>query len=274
MEKADFSKIFANVDVGSIVPKLIVSVIVIIIAIVVWKLIKKGYNTYNEKQYGKEKSDKNISNGLINIVKYIIVIVVVLAVLQINGINVGGLIASLGITGAILGLAIQDFLKDVVMGAHIRSDHFFKMDDVIKFDGHEGAVIFFNSKTTKIRDIYTNEVITICNRELTKVVKSSSQVDMDLMIPYDIEPSKVHETLGKLAEKIGEVENIKNCVYKGTQEFKDCGIIYKLRFFCSPHKRPDLWRAAMRIVQDGLDEAGIPIAVPIQEVGVTMRNDS
>ena len=268
---ADLKDIIPDFQISNLLPNLIVSAAIIVCAIIIWKVVRKALDSYNDKQYKKDPDAKQISNGVINAIRIVVIIVVVLAVLQINGINVGGLIASLGITGAIIGLAIQDYLKDVIMGAHIKADHFFKVDDVVKFDGYEGPVIFFNSKTTKIKDMYTGEVISICNREITKIVKSSSQVDMDISIPYDIDPRKVHETMTAIAAEIGQIEHIKNSMYKGTQNFEDCSVIYKLRFYCSPHKRPELWRQALKVVQERLAEADIPIAVPIQEIGVTMR---
>ena len=36
-------------------------------------------------------------------------------------------------------------------------------------------------------------------------------------------------------------------------------MIYRIRIFCKPARRWDVWRAAMKIVQEGLRAAGLSI---------------
>ena len=164
--------------------------------------------------------------------------------MQINGVNVTSAIAGLGLLSAIVGLALQDALKDIVMGIHIISDHFFAVGDVVKYQNIEGVVIGFTIKTTTIRNIYDQTITTICNRNISEITKmpKSAQVDIDLPISYTENPQKIHALLKNLCLQIDAVDGIDSCVYKGTQEFTDSAVIYKIRFFCLPEEKPEKTR--------------------------------
>ena len=55
--------------------------------------------------------------------------------------------AGLGILGVIFGLAIQDWLKDIIRGSSILSDNYFAVGDVVKYKDIEGKVLVIEIKT-------------------------------------------------------------------------------------------------------------------------------
>ena len=67
-------------------------------------------------------------------------IITVLTVLEIFGINVTSMLAGVGIAGIIIGVALQDSLKDIIRGFVIISDNYYEMGDVIKFGENVGVV--------------------------------------------------------------------------------------------------------------------------------------
>ena len=76
----------------------------------------------------------------LNVLRYLLLLVTILLILQINGINVTSLVAGLGIVSAVVGLALQDILKDVIMGLHILSGRFFSVGDAVRYGIMEGIV--------------------------------------------------------------------------------------------------------------------------------------
>ena len=68
---------------------------------------------YGKNHYEKKKR-RTVTNLFQNIIKYFILIVAILIILSIYGINVGAMIASLGIAATIIGLALQDTFKDII----------------------------------------------------------------------------------------------------------------------------------------------------------------
>ena len=68
---------------------------------------------------------------ILNVIKYVIVFVVLLAILANFGINVKSIVAGLGITTAIIGLAFQDLAKDFIAGVSIITENQFEVGDTI-----------------------------------------------------------------------------------------------------------------------------------------------
>ena len=241
-------------------PKILISVAVLIGAFILWFVIRKANKHYLAA--GKAKGEKativRVSSGIL---RFLIIAGTLLTVLQINGVNVTSAIAGLGLLSAIVGLALQDALKDIVMGIHIISDHFFAVGDVVKYQNIEGVVIGFTIKTTTIRNIYDQTITTICNRNISEITKmpKSAQVDIDLPISYTENPQKIHALLKNLCLQIDAADGIDSCVYKGTQEFTDSAVIYKIRFFCLPEEKPEKTRNALGIIQNGLQDANVRI---------------
>ena len=53
--------------------------------------------------------------------KYVLLIIVSVIILQINGVNVSSIIASLGVITVIVGFALQDALKDIIIKKYIEN---------------------------------------------------------------------------------------------------------------------------------------------------------
>lgn len=194
-------------------------------------------------------------------VRFLILIGAVLLILQVNGINVSAIFAGLGILSAVVGLALQDVLKDMIMGFHVMTDHFFSVGDVVRYKEIEGVVIGFTTRTTTLCSIYDQTITTICNRNISEITRMppSAMVDIDVPLSYAEDPQRVHAVLQEICARIGRMEGIDQCIYKGTQAFESSAILYKVRFFCPPETKPERTRDALREIQNGLAEAKIQI---------------
>ena len=236
-------------------PSFWLSIVILALAVVIWRVIKRLSKKYKEKN-GNTNTTTQV---IFDIIKFAFIFVVVIVLMQINGINVTGLVTGLGIVSAIVGLALQDFLKDIVMGVHILTDKFFQVGDVVRYNGIEGEVISFNIRTTKLKLIKYNEIFTISNRNISEIQVLADFFDIDVGLPFYVDAGKIHETLKILAERISCIDGIYECVYKGTENFNESSVTYKIRYYTSPKStRNDIRRAALMVVQDGLKEAGIP----------------
>ncbi len=240
-----------------------ISLAIIIVAIIVWQVIKQA-----RKNYFKKNKDhmSTASHVAFDLGRAIFIFAVVIALMQLNGVNVTGLITGLGIVSVIVGLALQDFLKDIIMGAHILTDKFFQVGDVVRYvtaEGKEieGEVISFNIRTTKIQLIDYAEVMTISNRNIDEIIVLADYFDLDVDIPYHVEPKKVHEAMKKICEKLPGIGGVEKVLYKGTERFKESAVTYRIRYWTDPGRtRQDVRRAVTTMVQNGMIEAGVPFA--------------
>ena len=63
-----------------------------------------------------QKKNKTFIRMIKSIIGYVLVIITVLMVLQIYGVDVSSMLAGVGIVSIIVGLALQDALKDIFRG--------------------------------------------------------------------------------------------------------------------------------------------------------------
>ena len=102
-------------------------VIYIFVGFIIYEIIRKILNNAEKKSNIKKKHHqkrvKTINTLILNIVKYIIIIFIILAILATYGINIKTILAGLGLTAAIIGLAFQDIAKDFLAGIFIIFDN-------------------------------------------------------------------------------------------------------------------------------------------------------
>ena len=198
--------------------------------------------------------------------RIIIITAGVLAILHSIGINLTGLSVLLGIVVILLIMAVKDALADVFAGVVIMSDKYFAVGDAIEFEGKDGVVISFTARTTKIELLDDRSVLSVANRNISKIRKLTHLVDIDLPLPYELSLKEAYSVLSGICMKISGLEGIESCELKGTQDFGASAIIYKIRFFCEPNDRPDIRRAALKTIQVELENASIHI--PYQQIDI------
>ena len=249
--------------------QLIASIITIIISIGIYSIFSKMIlkTRKNNKIESKiDKKRKTYIRLITNVIKYAFIIITILILLQINGVNVSSMLAGVGILSVVIGLALQDALKDIIMGANIVTDNFFSIGDVVKYNGIEGKVIGFGLKTTKIQDLANQNIITISNRNITEIEKVSEYIYVDIPIPYELEPEKVEKVIESIVDKVKQGENVKECKYIGIGEFKDSSIMYKLEVQCVTEFKLKVRRYTLRCIKVVLDRNKIDI--PYQQIDI------
>jgi small-conductance mechanosensitive channel len=94
-------------------------------------------------------------------------VVLLLAILSNLGINISAFVASLGIGGIAVALAVQNILGDLFASLSIAVDKPFEVGDAISVNGFSGTVEHVGLKTTRIR-ADSGEQIVIANADLLK----------------------------------------------------------------------------------------------------------
>lgn len=249
-------------------PRFVLSLLTIIITVVIWIIVGKLYKRVEKYNNSSDLSDKksSILKGIFVVIRCVLIVLCVLLVLQINGINVSSLIAGLGIVSAVIGLALQDFLKDVIMGVNIMTDRFFSVGDVIKYKNIEGEVVSFTLKATKIRTLYDDSILTVSNRNISEIVKVSDEVIIDIPISYDEDSEKVDKFFEHLSGDIRKNKDIKDFIYKGLQEFSESSLIYRFFLFCDPLNKANIRRSVLKIINTEIRKANIKI--PYNQIDV------
>lgn len=139
---------------------------ILIIAYIVMQLIENIFFIYF---HSSNKRNITLRTELINLIlsvsKFIIFLIATLFIFIKMGINISGVIASLGIGGLAVALAAKDTLSNFFGLIKIIFDESFSQGDWIKTDDVEGTVVEIGFISTKIRT-FDNAMITVPNEKL------------------------------------------------------------------------------------------------------------
>ncbi|MBU1359496.1 MAG: mechanosensitive ion channel family protein [Gammaproteobacteria bacterium] len=139
---------------------------------------------------------------------------VLLAVLSNLGVNITAFVASLGVGGIAIALAVQNVLGDLFASLSIAVDKPFEVGDFIAFDSNLGSVQYIGLKTTRIRSL-SGEQIIVGNTDLLKqVVKNykrmaERRIVFKFGITYDATPEQAEAVPGIVKRLIGERDKLR-----------------------------------------------------------------
>ena len=109
---------------------LVIAVASALLYVIKQYLIKKVAYTNKDEQH------KNTFIGMIfNVLQYIVIIAAAMMVMHLHGVNISSILAGLGIVATIVGLALQDTLKDIIAGINIYNNNFYKVGDMVRYNG-------------------------------------------------------------------------------------------------------------------------------------------
>src|SRR4029079_4563993 len=95
---------------------------------------------------------QDILQLLASVARFGIISVGIVVALDTLGVQVGALIAGLGLTGFALGFALKDILQSVLAGVMIMLNRPFRSGDYVEVAGFHGTVIEIALRYTRLRD--------------------------------------------------------------------------------------------------------------------------
>lgn len=211
--------------------------IYIIIGILIYNILSRIISRAlkrSEQRLEKENIQriKTLKSLILNIIKYLIIIIEIIAILAVFGVNVTSFVAGLGITTALVGLALQDYAKDIIAGVSIITENQYDVGDTIEIDKFKGEVISLGLKTTKIRDL-DGVVYIVSNRYMDKVKNyslSNYMVNIEVSTPYEEDQDKIEKVFNKMVKDLdNKIPNAKSPLkILGISKLGESAIIYKI----------------------------------------------
>lgn len=241
------------------------TVIILFVAYIFYNLLRliMDKRVLNSKSEFEKKRRRTVMELFKKVMKWGILAIAVIIILDLFGVNVTSLIASLGIASAVSALALQDTLKDIISGSVIIMDNYFMVGDYVKYNGFYGQVIELGFKSTKIQN-FDGEVLIIANRnisEITNISQKTASVLIEVPTAYEEKIEKVEKVLNEVVEEVGTWETMKKekNAYIGITELADSSIKYGIRIYCSPGKIAEYKRMTLRLIKQKYDKAKIKI---------------
>jgi small conductance mechanosensitive channel len=190
--------------------KVIYTLLALIVGYLIYKLllylVDKSFAIRMRKFKVDERRQKTTNIIINNIIRYTFGIILIFTILGILGVNAGAIVASIGVVGLAIGLAIQDTLKDILAGIFILVENQYAIGDIVMIGAFKGEVIFLGLKTTKIRS-ETGEIKILANRNIIEIVnysleKTSNYIDIDLA--YDNDENVVNQMFNDVIVKLSK----------------------------------------------------------------------
>jgi small-conductance mechanosensitive channel len=215
--------------------------------------------------------------GSIDIVLFalrlIIWIVVALLALENLGINVGPLIAGLGVGGIAIALGVQTILGDLFASLSIALDKPFVVGDALRIDTFEGKVEQIGIKSTRLRSI-TGEQIIISNADLLKSrVRNLGRASewralFNLALVYETSAEQIDSVPQLISDAVATYEGTR-FVYCLLKLIGESALLFEVCFFVENGPGRDLGRALDQVNREILRSfarTGIRLATPARTV--------
>jgi small-conductance mechanosensitive channel len=197
----------------SVVPKDIIAVIgKILLALGIFSITLVAVNfsaAFINRHSNTLESVVPMTSLTLNITRIVIFGLGILIILNTLGIQIGPILATLGVGGLAVALALQDTLSNIFAGFYITISRQLRIGDYVRLDsGEEGYITDITWRATQIKAL-PNNVILIPNERLTKAICTNFYLpDKEIAVPvqvsvhYDSDLEKVERVACEVAREV------------------------------------------------------------------------
>jgi small-conductance mechanosensitive channel len=193
----------------------------------------------------------------------------VLMVLANLGFDITALVASLGIGGVAVALAVQNILGDLFSSLSIALDKPFEIGDFIVVDQSQGTVEYVGLKSTRLRSI-SGEQIILSNTDLLRSRihnykrMRERRVEFTIRLVYDTPISLVERVPGILRE-IVEAQAHTRFDRAHFKNYADFGLVFEVAYHvldADMHAYMDIQQAINLAIAKRFEAEGLQFAFP------------
>ncbi len=226
-----------------------------------------------EPEAEAQKRAHTLTHIMWHVVRITIAVVAVIMVLGQLGLQIGPILAGVGIVGLAVGFGAQSLVKDVISGFFLLLENHYRVGDWVEVGSVEGLVEAATLRVTVLRDrqgrihVIPNGEITI----LTNYTMEWSRALLDIGVAYKEDVDEVMAVLTEVGEQLREDEPFSDFILEpmeimGVEEFGDSQVTIRLFFKPQPLKQWMVAREFRRPVKKTFDERGIEIPFPHRTV--------
>jgi MscS family membrane protein len=259
----------------------------------------------------QEKVRKEFFNLFLNVVKIIIAAVVLVIVLSRMGVDLTGLVTSLGIGGVLIGFTAKDTLTNFFDSIRLVSEQAFSLGEWIETEDVEGLVVEIGLAATRIRT-FENALVTIPNSRLANsAIRNWSarlvgrRIKFNLRLRYTYDMEEMHRVLTAIRamlehhpdivndDRLRDLIRAKRTVENGLFNIEDkYGVkrtlliyfdqidAYSMNILVYAFSISVNWEEWLRVKQDVLtkiiqiiDDSTLELAVPAEEIHLLSKGE-
>jgi small conductance mechanosensitive channel len=247
-------------------PKVLGVLLALFFAWVIAGWTERGVRTTLEKR----NFDATLTRFFAKLGRYLILIGAILGCLGVFGIQTASFAAVLAAAGFAIGMAFQGTLGNFSAGIMLLAFRPFKVGDFVEVNGETGTCEHIDLFTCEFRTLDNKKLIipngSVFGSTITNYTGyDTRRVDINVGAEYSADVDATRAALEKAAASIPRMlkDPAPQVFLKG---LGDSSVDWQVRIWCKTADFWDVWQATTRACKLSLDEAGIGIPFPQQDV--------
>ncbi|MDO4492528.1 MAG: mechanosensitive ion channel family protein [Clostridia bacterium] len=252
------SSILQNIDL----PRILLTIGIIGVAVFINRFVKRMYANWIKSHPGDQSAflRSTVGNVVVRGIKAVFVVMVAGLVLDLYGVDLGGIFAGIGILSAVIGLAMQDYLKDIIMGIRILTEGIFHVGDIVEYKGMRSKVMGFGLTSTELYIIPNDGTLYLANRligEITRFEPTVHRAYLDIPFSYKDDPAAIGKLLTDLLPEIDALPGCSDAQFSGIWSFELRYTTYRVSFLCPPEVEIARSQTVNFMVRSAAHKAGL-----------------
>ncbi len=221
----------------------------------------------------RERQAATLGKVIRSFIRVVVWGIALLTILKELGVDIGPLLAGVGVAGLAIGFGAQSLVKDLLAGIFILVEDQYNVGDVIKAAGVSGLVEKITLRATTLRDL-EGKVHIIPNGTIavvTNMTKHWSRSVLDVGVAYKEDVDEVMGVLKDIGDELEKDPKFARMItgpleVLGVQDFADSAVVIRVMFTTVPNKQWPVTREFRRRIKKTFDAKGIEIPFPHQTI--------
>ena len=231
---------------------------------VITKRLRKEENAFES-----EKRAETLLGILKGVGKLVIWTMVIIIILKKLTIDIGPLLAGVGIVGLAVGFGAQELVRDIITGFFILLENQIRQGDIAILNSTGGLVENIGLRTITLRD-FSGVVHVFQNGKintLSNMTKEWSAMVFDIGVAYKENTDSVSAIIKQVGDELQADEKFKEKILEpieifGVDSFADSAVVIKARLKTKPVEQWTVGREFRGRLKKAFDANGIEIPFP------------
>ncbi|HUK09482.1 MAG TPA: mechanosensitive ion channel family protein [Stellaceae bacterium] len=259
------------------------AVIILLIADVLWQATRAAIDRKlaSVKDLGQPNTEEARRGARLrtllpifrNVLFVVVIVLAVMMALAAMGVEIGPLIAGLGVLGVAVGFGAQSLVRDVIAGMFYLLDDAFRVGEYIQSGNYKGTVESFSFRSVRLRH-QRGALYTVPFGVLGAVQNQSRDWVIDKMmvgITYDSDIDLAKKLIKQIGQELAKdpefapkiLEPLK---MQGVDAFGDFAVQLRMKMMTLPGENFVIRRKALAMIKKAFDANGIKFAFPTVQI--------
>jgi moderate conductance mechanosensitive channel len=226
-----------------------------------------------ESREGMKRRMETLKRVFLGLTRFLVVFVIFIIILSEMKVEIGPLLASLGIIGVAVGFGAQYLVKDLIAGIFVLMENQYRVGDIASVGGVTGVVEEVNLRKTVLRDL-DGIVHHVPNGEIRVASNYSrhfARVNLNISVSYGTDLDYAIEIINEVCRRVAEDEKWAK-VFRTVPEvlrvdsLGDSGIDIKILGEVQPLQQWAVMGELRKRIKTEFDKVGIEIPWPHTKV--------